>query len=265
MEDRRIPKDFLYCELTSGSHSTGRPSLRFKDMCKRNMKTCRIQQAELEVEVSNHAAWRAKVKESLKSAKEKRELEREEKRTSRHQRTQPVPFSHTTPASDYTCSKCQRSWKSRIGLYSHSRHFSETKCVLPLFRETEGCYHHMSIFASQEIAVHLALSTTWLSMTKRYFTQSVLIKQSLIDYLRFYVPVKRFSLYEDVTITDEWLQYLRLCLALRAIEQGGIFIVPRLLGHGTSVFPLSSEGPIQSPRTTHMGKQRTYSTRGGRD
>jgi hypothetical protein len=52
----------------------------------------------------------------------------------------------------------------------------------------------MSIFASQAIAVRLALSTNWLSMAKRYFTQSVLIKQSLIDNLLFYVPVKRFSL-----------------------------------------------------------------------
>jgi hypothetical protein len=32
-------------------------------------------------------------------------------------------------------------------------------------------------------------------------------------------------------------------LALRAFEQGGIFIVPHLLWHGTSVFPVSSEGP----------------------
>jgi hypothetical protein len=31
--------------------------------------------------------------------------------------------------------------------------------------------------------------------------------------------------------------------ALRAFEQGGIFIVPHLLWHGTSVFPVSSEGP----------------------
>jgi hypothetical protein len=30
---------------------------------------------------------------------------------------------------------------------------------------------------------------------------------------------------------------------LRAFEQGGIFIVPHLLWHGTSVFPVSSEGP----------------------
>jgi hypothetical protein len=30
--------------------------------------------------------------------------------------------------------------------------------------------------------------------------------------------------------------------ALRAFEQEGIFIVPHLLLHGTSVFPVSSEG-----------------------
>jgi hypothetical protein len=33
---------------------------------------------------------------------------------------------------------------------------------------------------------------------------------------------------------------------LRAFEQGGIFIVPHLLRHGASVFPVSSEGPSHS-------------------
>jgi hypothetical protein len=33
------------------------------------------------------------------------------------------------------------------------------------------------------------------------------------------------------------LQNLDLCSALRAFEQGGIFIVPQLLWHGASVFP----------------------------
>jgi hypothetical protein len=52
----------------------------------------------------------------------------------------------------------------------------------------------------------------------------------LIDYLRFYVPLKNFSLiYGDVTIADEGLQNLGLCSALRAFEQEEIFIVPRLL------------------------------------
>jgi hypothetical protein len=38
-----------------------------------------------------------------------------------------------------------------------------------------------------------------------------------------------FHLYRDVTIAGEVLQKLRLCSALRAFEQGGIFIVPHLL------------------------------------
>jgi hypothetical protein len=38
-----------------------------------------------------------------------------------------------------------------------------------------------------------------------------------------------FHLYGDVAIIDEGLQNLGLCLALRAFEQEGIFIVPHLL------------------------------------
>jgi hypothetical protein len=60
----------------------------------------------------------------------------------------------------------------------------------------------------------------------------------LIDYLRFYVPLKNISL-----IAGEGLQNLGLCLAIRAFGQGGIFIMPLLLWHGTSVYPVSSERP----------------------
>jgi hypothetical protein len=38
-----------------------------------------------------------------------------------------------------------------------------------------------------------------------------------------------FHLYGDVTIADEGLQNFGLWLALRAFEQGGIFIMPHLL------------------------------------
>jgi hypothetical protein len=50
----------------------------------------------------------------------------------------------------------------------------------------------------------------------------------LIDYLVFYVPFTNiFHLYRDVPIAGEGLQ--NLGSALRAFEQEGIFIVPRLL------------------------------------
>ena len=38
MEDGRIPKDLLYGELAMGQRNRGRPQLRYKDVCKRDMK-----------------------------------------------------------------------------------------------------------------------------------------------------------------------------------------------------------------------------------
>jgi hypothetical protein len=55
----------------------------------------------------------------------------------------------------------------------------------------------------------------------------------------------QLNIYGDVTTAGEGLHNLGLCSALRAFEQGGIFIVSHLLWHGTSVFPVSSEGPPQ--------------------
>jgi hypothetical protein len=38
-----------------------------------------------------------------------------------------------------------------------------------------------------------------------------------------------YHLYGDVTIADGGLQNLGICSALKAFEQGGIFIMPQLL------------------------------------
>jgi hypothetical protein len=53
-----------------------------------------------------------------------------------------------------------------------------------------------------------------------------------LGWLVFYGFTSRsriFHLYGDITIAGEGLQNLGLCSALRAFEQGGIFIVPHLL------------------------------------
>ena len=42
MEDGRIPKDILYGELSNGQRAKGRPQLRYKDVCKRNIKAVGI-------------------------------------------------------------------------------------------------------------------------------------------------------------------------------------------------------------------------------
>jgi hypothetical protein len=53
-----------------------------------------------------------------------------------------------------------------------------------------------------------------------------------------------------VTIAGDRAANLGLWSALRAFEQGGIFIVPHLLRHGTSVYTVSSERPAP---TSHSG------------
>jgi hypothetical protein len=66
----------------------------------------------------------------------------------------------------------------------------------------------------------------------------------LIDIV--YVLLKKYSLtiyMETITIACQGLHDLGLCSALRNFEEERIFIVPHLLGHGTLVFPVSSEGP----------------------
>ena len=42
MDPGRIPKDILYGELAEGTRQTGRPHLRFKDICKRDLKIASI-------------------------------------------------------------------------------------------------------------------------------------------------------------------------------------------------------------------------------
>jgi hypothetical protein len=86
-----------------------------------------------------------------------------------------------------------------------------------------------------------------------------------IDWLIIYCFTFRsifFHLHGDVTIDGEGLQNLGLCSALRAFEQGGIFVVPHLLWYGTSVFRSHPrDRPIQLPLTTRMGMRRICSNR----
>jgi hypothetical protein len=73
--------------------------------------------------------------------------------------------------------------------------------------------------------------TYWVE--KRYKLEQQLHVEWLIDSFISYGFTSRsriFHVYGDVTIAGEGLQNLGLCSALRAFEQGEIFIVPRNLG-----------------------------------
>jgi hypothetical protein len=115
---------------------------------------------------------------------------------------------------------------------------------------------------------------------------ATLFHKRLIDWLLSVLhPAQEYYTYMYMETspfnTSEGLQNLGLCSTLRAFEQGGIFFVPHLLWHGTSVFsgliwrtapfrrllrhtrgcggPIVTRIPFQSPLMTHKGMWRTYS------
>ena len=124
MEDGRIPKDILYGQLALGRRPAGRPMLRFKDVCKRDMKLTDIDPNRWELAAADRGCWRHTVHEGVRRGEEKRNLQLENKREQRKQRQQ----SQTSDQpSDFICLTCGKDCHARIGRLSHSR-----RCLLLL-------------------------------------------------------------------------------------------------------------------------------------
>ena len=123
MQDGRIPKDILYGKLATGSRLAGRPVLRYKDVCKRDMKTGNINPADWEATAADRSSWRLAIKAGIQTSELKREEQWEQKRQRRWKR---AASASTEPGVVYTCSNCNKVCRSRIGLYSHSRRYNST-------------------------------------------------------------------------------------------------------------------------------------------
>ena len=66
MEDGRIPKDLLHGELVIGTRPiTGRPQLRYKDTCKRDLKALGINTDTWEAAAADRSAWKQEVHKGL--------------------------------------------------------------------------------------------------------------------------------------------------------------------------------------------------------
>ena len=115
MKVGRIPKDLLYGELATGKRPTGRPQLRFKDVCKRDLQALGINTDSWEVTATDD--WRHTVKVGLSQYEETQRVKAEEKR--HHKKTVCLA---SRPTTAFTYSKCGRNYHSRIGLHSHKRH-----------------------------------------------------------------------------------------------------------------------------------------------
>ena len=59
MNDGRIPKDLLYGELSAGKRNLGRPQLRYRDVCKRDMKELSIDKNKWEELATDRSKWRS--------------------------------------------------------------------------------------------------------------------------------------------------------------------------------------------------------------
>ena len=68
MGNGRIPKDLLYGKLEKGTHKTGCPLLRFKDVYMRDMKSADIDIESWELMVKDRSTWRHLIKEGIKHA-----------------------------------------------------------------------------------------------------------------------------------------------------------------------------------------------------
>ena len=119
MSQGRIPKDLLYGELASGKRKTGRPRLRFKDVCQRDMKAARINTSDWECKAEDRSTWRTVVKEGVIAAEERRMEEATDRRARRNDKT--------LGSTELVCKSCGKDCHSRIGLLSHTKRCNLTQ------------------------------------------------------------------------------------------------------------------------------------------
>ncbi len=113
----RIPRDILYGELADGSQLIGRPRLRYKDICKKDMTLSDINIGTWERRTEDRSAWHFVVRQGVQKAEETRINNLATKRAKRKEKQLPPHLA----SSSFVCRKCSRDCHSRIGLYSHSR------------------------------------------------------------------------------------------------------------------------------------------------
>ena len=116
IEPDRLPRQVLYGELWEGARHVGRPLLRFKDVCKRDLRLAEFNPNTWEVLAQDRAAWRHSVKEGALRAETKARAEATIKRAARKERQLSV-----REATNYICTSCNKDCHSRIWLLSHSR------------------------------------------------------------------------------------------------------------------------------------------------
>lgn len=122
MDDGRIPKDLLYGELASGLRKRGRPHLRYRDVCKRDMKALSVDRNTWEASAADRTAWRKMIRQGIIISERTLHVENAARRARRRASVQAEqPDEAANCITTFVCQGCGRLCKSRIGLYSHTK------------------------------------------------------------------------------------------------------------------------------------------------
>ena len=113
MAPNRLPRAILYGELEQGTRLPGRPLLRYKDLCKRDLQDAAVDITQWEGQANDRNEWRQLIRQGIEAAEDRRIAHQKEKRRRRKESLH--------PASTFVCPECSRDCHSRIGLYSHNR------------------------------------------------------------------------------------------------------------------------------------------------
>ncbi|BHF80114.1 hypothetical protein SprV_0702323800 [Sparganum proliferum] len=119
MDDERLPKRLFYGDVVTGSRRQGGQIRRYKDTLKSSLKRLQINPTNWEELALDRPTWRRTVKTGaaiyeanrIAAAKVKREVRKSQLRPVRNADAQPLP----------KCSRCQRTFRARIGLVGHLR------------------------------------------------------------------------------------------------------------------------------------------------
>ena len=112
LKDGRIPKDILYSEQAKGKRTTGRPHLRYKDVCKRDLKAIGIDINSWEELAGDRYRWRQALTAGLEAGERNLQQVADINRLKRKRRAN-QPNTNTI----FQCQKCSKGCHSRVGLY----------------------------------------------------------------------------------------------------------------------------------------------------
>jgi len=107
MEDGHIPKDILYGELAMGQRSISHLHLRFKDVCKRDMRTLDINTESWEDLAADGGNWRSTLHKQLMLDDEKLIVMADKQRA---RRKDPTTRPKTTHRCDLRDGDCHSDW-----------------------------------------------------------------------------------------------------------------------------------------------------------